>query len=361
MATTLGFPNEVVAMAVRISLSPTAPNEQGLATVDTFLTTAVLRIMNNAALPIHAVNRAFEQTFRLPFRAFRQPSLQAFLECHPEFELFDVYACPANLKGALPPQTRSGPHYFALCDHIEEQEVALWRLREELSSLETSLVGHSSNSQLLSGFLTESNDVQDFAHVLTFKVTAVTPNGVELPILIEPRNPSNTTDDDIGTARKSLTRIVERELAILRKTDETVGFEMSDHKHQIASLQHRVTAEIDRLCSMYDEAHDMAPIAPVAAPVPVYSDQYGYPMPRVPQSSWGPSKSDDRRSSAVRGSAVRTQQPSSTRNDASDPDGTFSSRNDGPPAASAYPLQQYPYGVRDPYAYGAGPPQYRYY
>ena len=56
--------------------SPTTPNEQGLATVDTFLTTAVLRIMNNAALPIHAVNRAFEQTFRLPFRAFRQPSLQ---------------------------------------------------------------------------------------------------------------------------------------------------------------------------------------------------------------------------------------------------------------------------------------------
>ena len=101
-------------------------------------------------------------------------------------------------------------------------------------------------------------------------------------------------------------------------------------------VQHRVTAEIDRLCSMYDEAHDMAPIAPVAAPVAVYSDQYGYPMPRVPQSSWGPSKSDDRRSSAVRGSAVRTQQPSSTRNDASDPDGTFSSRNDGPPVGFVY-------------------------
>merc|ERR1711865_626015 len=267
MATTLGFPNEVVAMAVRISLSPTAPNEQGLATVDTFLTTAVLRIMNNAALPIHAVNRAFEQTWGLPFRAFRQPSLQAFLECHPEFELFDVYACPANLRGVLPPQTRAGPHYYALCDHIEEQEVALWRLREELASLETALVGHSSNSHLLSGFLMESNDVQDFAHVLTFKVTAVTPNGVELPILIAPRNPSNAADDDVGTARKALTKIVEREMAILRKTDETVGFEMSDHKHQIASLQHRVTAEIDRLCSMYDEAHDMAPIAPVAAPV----------------------------------------------------------------------------------------------
>jgi len=248
----------VVAAAVKISLSPHQPSNADLAQVDTFLTSAILRILNNTALPIHAVNRAFEQTFRLPFRAFRQASLQAFLEAHREFDLFDIYTCPANMRSAFPPPTGTGHRYFSLCDHIEEQEVVLWRLREELSSLETSLVGHSSNSHLLSGFVAESDDMHDFGHCLTFKVVAVTPNGVELPILIEPRTPAGDAIDDITTARSALTRIVSREMAILRKTDETVGFEMTDHKHQIASLKVRIDDEVERLCRMYDEAESAA-------------------------------------------------------------------------------------------------------
>eukprot|EP00658_Telonema_sp_P-2_P083051 TRINITY_DN8898_c0_g1_i3.p1 TRINITY_DN8898_c0_g1~~TRINITY_DN8898_c0_g1_i3.p1 ORF type:complete len:351 (-),score=89.48 TRINITY_DN8898_c0_g1_i3:401-1453(-) len=250
----LGFPNDVVANAVRIALSPGQPSHQQLASMDSFLSSAVLRILNNTPRPIHTVNRTFEQTFRMPFRAFRQASLQAFLEVHPEFAVYDAYVCPASLHGHFPMQGMTGPLYFSLCDHIEEQEVVLWRLREELASLETSLVGHSSNSHLLGGFVSESEDVHDFSHVLTFKVVATTPAGTELPILIEPRHPAGDVFDDITTARNALTRIVQREMAILRKTDETVGFEMTDHKHQIAALKMKIDDEVERLCRMYDEA-----------------------------------------------------------------------------------------------------------
>lgn len=281
---TLGFPNEAIASAVRIALSPALPNQQQMGQLDTFLTTAVLRILNNTAVPIHTVNRTFEQSFRMPFRAFRQASLQSFLEVHPEFELFDVYVCPSNLRAHLPLHTGVGGRYFTLCDHIEEQEVVLWRLREELSSLETSLVGHASNSALLGGFVAESDDVHDCAQVLTFKVVAVTPNGTELPIMIQPRTVAGDLDDDITTARKALTRIVQREMAILRKTDETVGFEMTDHKHQIASLKVRIDAEVERLCQMYDEATvASAAVGPVLdmAPLPQWEGQRAWTSTRA--------------------------------------------------------------------------------
>jgi len=78
--------------------------------------------------------------------------------------------------------------------------------------------GLVSNSGKLRGFLADSDVIKDSANALTFKVVCTTPQGVELPLLIEPRGMMTAdADEDVAVARKALTRIVEREVAILRK------------------------------------------------------------------------------------------------------------------------------------------------
>jgi len=268
----LGFPNDVVASVVRTSLSPTARGTHDAAKVDSFLVSAVLRILNGRAMPIHTVSRCFERTFKLPFRAFRQPAFTNFLENHPQFQLFDAYVAPSGGNPGWPHPAGAGPRYYALCDALEEQDVVIWRLREELSSLEMAYGGLVQNSGKLQAFLSDSDAIKDAANALTFKVVCQTPQGIELPILIEPRGPLTAdADEDVAVARKALTRVVEREVAILRKTDETIGLEMTDHKRQISTLRMRMEQEIQRLEAMYADAYSMVPfhgsmglLAPVA-------------------------------------------------------------------------------------------------
>jgi len=259
----LGFPADVVAGVVRISLSPTASTPHDAAKVDAFLVDAVLRIVSGKPMPIHVVCKVFERTFKLPFRAFRQPSFITFLENHPQFQIFDAYVAPSSaIAAGFPPPSGAGPRYYALCDAIEEQDVVIWRLREELSSLDMAFGGLVQNSGKLRTFLTDSDAIKDSANALTFKVVCTTPQGIELPILIEPRGPMTAdADEDVAVARKALTRIVEREVAILRKTDETIGLEMTEHKRQIATLRMRMEQEIGRLEAMYADAYSMVPFA----------------------------------------------------------------------------------------------------
>ena len=105
--------------------------------------------------------------------------------------------------------------------------------------------------------------------MLTFKVVVTTPQGVELPLLIEPRGVMTAdADEDVAVARKALTRIVEREVAILGKTDESISFEMADHKRQIATLRVRINQEEGRLDAMYQDAGTMIPNMEAAAQSP---------------------------------------------------------------------------------------------
>ena len=111
--------------------------------------------------------------------------------------------------------------------------------------------GLVSNSGKLRGFLADSDAIKDATNALTFKVrhftpratricghrlswttpaihthvpaastnasahfqvVCTTPQGVELPLLIEPRGMMTAdADEDVAVARKALTRIVERE------------------------------------------------------------------------------------------------------------------------------------------------------
>ena len=47
----------------------------------------------------------------------------------------------------------------------------------------------------------------------------------------------------------------------MRKTDETIGLEMTEHKRQIATLRMRMEQEIGRLEAMYADAYSMVPFA----------------------------------------------------------------------------------------------------
>ena len=64
--------------------SPTASLFLFFLEVDAFLVNALLKIMQNGPMPIHMASKCFERTFKLPFRAFRQPSFVEFLSQHPQ-------------------------------------------------------------------------------------------------------------------------------------------------------------------------------------------------------------------------------------------------------------------------------------
>jgi len=102
---------------------------------------ALLRIMQSGPMPIHMVCRCFERTFKLPFRAFRQPSFVEFLSQHPQafncrcvhapfcfflcfllwlasplvlawqFQILDAYVAPAGGPMHFPPPMGAGPRY----------------------------------------------------------------------------------------------------------------------------------------------------------------------------------------------------------------------------------------------------------
>jgi len=315
----LGFPNEVVSGVVRISLSPVASSPEDAAKVDSFLVSAVLRIINGKPMPIHTVSRCFERTFKLPFRAFRQPSFVTFLEEHPQFQIFDAYVAPSGDWAGFPPPCGAGPRYYAMCDAIEEQDVVVWRIREELSSLDMAYGGLVSNSGKLQAFLADSNAIKDATNALTFKVVCQTPQGVELPILIEPRGAMTAdADEDVAVARKALTRIVEREVAILRKTDETIGLEMADHKRQIATLRMRMEQELVRLEAMYADAYSMVPFQGTMGYLAPSYVNYARPetTPRAQggkarSSSQQRAPSQQRAQSPVRSEAPREPKPAS--------------------------------------------------
>jgi len=348
----LGFPNEVVAAVVRSALSPSEGNPDQ---IDSFLVSALLRILNGQPLPIHTVARSFERAFKLPFRAFRQPSIVAFLQNHSQFQIFDAYVAPSGSMPAFPPPAGAGPRYYALCDALEEQDVVIWRLREELSSLEMAYGGLVQNSGKLSSFLADSDAIKGAANHLTFKIVCQTPEGIELPILIEPRGPLTAdADEDVAVARKALTRVVEREVAILRKTDETIGLEMTDHKRQIATLRLRMEQEMQRLEAMYADAYSMVPFQSMHGMLP--------PFPTAAAEAKASSKGKAGQSMSPRRSAPKPAAkapPTQIEDDDGEESQAPSTQGYAyaVPGAHVYP----PAGYNPPAGYYGGPPPAAYY